>query len=498
MAGTAAATFTTALLATTSTVVLHSNDSEVWGLHLLMSALVLRVALRPKPAAPWRLGLVLGLAVSHHLTAILLVPLVVGAAWPPRESTSLARYAARIGTAGLQGIAGSSLGLLLFATLMLGGDGAWRWGETQTLAGLLHHVSRADYGVLQLSLHQETVSVLAQWQRALGSVCAAFTAGLSRSPLLAAVMLAAVAFGAWRTVPAGVSRGAWLGLAGSVAVTVLGFPALHNIDPTGPFGAWILSRFDLMPLLVLVVPLAVALANVRGWANAVRRRVLLGTLALGLVALQLSNTARRGLPADDTTVERYAVDLLRTPTPGVTAIVFGTDDHRTFPVLFAQAVLGEGPDVLYVDASLLAHPWYRAWLRQRVPTLPDIDKPVRLMGAIWQHPTLSATPIYLANDFSIPSSRLDRVPEGLLWRIVVPAGLRREPPPGVEVVLARHRAAFARYLPGRGPKTPAASHPFTADLAAHYNERTAQLVAALSATGRPRQAEALAAELLTP
>src|SRR5690606_18525568 len=145
--------------------------------------------------------------------------------------------------------------------------------------------------------------------------------------------------------------------------------------------------------------------------------------------------------SDDDGVERYAIDLLRTPTPGRRAFVFGTDDHRTFPVLFAQAVLGHGPEVVYVDASLLAHPWYRAQLRARVPELPDAEKPLQLIGALWSDPRFAASEVYLANIFSRPARSLALAPQGILWRV-----LRPDEQASPLDVLPAHRAALARYV----------------------------------------------------
>jgi hypothetical protein len=196
------------------------------------------------------------------------------------------------------------------------------------------------------------------------------------------------------------------------------------------------------------------------------------------------------VPSQDDGVQRYAEDLLRTPPPGTPALVFGTDDHRTFPVLFARQVLGAGEHVVYVDASLLAHPWYRARLRRALPWLPDVDKPLRLMGAIWADPAHRDTPIYLANLFSRPATTLPVVPEGILWR-VLPSHV---PPPSVDAVVAAHLDALSRYRPPPRP-SPHPGHPWTADLVAAYHQGHRKLVAALRAEGRTAQADDLAARV---
>jgi hypothetical protein len=477
-AGRGPATAAIAVLATASPVLVHASDSEVWGPHLLACAIVLRVCARPS-VRPWQLGLALGLAVSHHLTAALLLPVVVGAAWPrPLSATRLLGVAA-------QGIGAGLVGLLPYATLAVGAGGAWRWGDTRSLEGLVHHVLRADYGVLSLSLHTEDPAVLAQWSRALGVVGSAVSGGLASGTVAAVLVLLGVAALAVRR-PAAAAPGVWWGLWGSMLASTLAFPAAHNIDPHSPFGAWILERFDLLTILLWAPAWAVAAARLHARARGRVGRRLLALGAAALVATQLWRAGVRGLPSSDGGVERYAEDLLRTPAPGELAIVIGTDDHRVFPVLFVQHVLGHGSRTLYVDASLLSHAWYREQLRRRFPALPDEGKPVALVRALWADPALRDTPIYLANVFSRPAASLPVVPQGVLWRVLPP----HRPPPSPARIVDDHVAALRRYdLPL--PSVRHAAHPWTDDLAAAYNEGTLRLLAALSAEGRAAEADAL-------
>ncbi|MCA9712271.1 MAG: hypothetical protein KDK70_40920, partial [Myxococcales bacterium] len=190
-------------------------------------------------------------------------------------------------------------------------------------------------------------------------------------------------------------------------------------------------------------------------------------------------------PSGDDGVERYAHDLLHTPPPG-RALVIGTDDHRVFPILFVQQVRGQAPDVLYVDASLLSQPWYREHLRARWPELPEIDKPVALIGALWSDPAWADTPILLANVFSRPASQLPVVPYGLLWRVLPPHDRQVTP----QRVIDDHLAALARYGTPPAPAS-APAHPWTADLHAAYHEGTERLLAALRAEGRDAERRAL-------
>lgn len=477
-AGRAPATVAVAVLATASPVLVHVHDSEVWGPHLLAAALIVRLCARADPR-PWQLGLGFGLAVSHHLSAVLLLPVVVGAAWPRPWSWR------RLATNAAQGVGAGLAGLSPYLTLAIGSGGPWRWGETHSAGGLLRHVLRADYGVLALSLHPEDPAVIDQWSRGVRVVGSALSGGLASSAWAAALVLVLVAALALRR-PAAAAPGPWWGLWGSVLATTLAFPAAHNIDPTSPFGAWILERFDLLTILLWAPPWAVAAGRVLARAPTRPARAVLALFAATLVATQVARSIARGLPSGDDGVERYARDLLRTPPPDRLAIVIGTDDHRIFPILFVQHVLHEGTATLYVDASLLSQPWYRRHLRARLPALPEVDKPVALVGALWADAALRDTPIYLANVFSRPAASLPVVPHGVLWRVVAP----HEPPPTAAEVTAEHLAALRRY--GAPPSSPAApAHPWTDDLANTYNDGTRRLLAALHAEGRDADARAL-------
>lgn len=466
---------TAAFVASAHVVVLHVDDAEVWGPLVFAAAGLLHLA-ETRTRAPWQVGAAFGAALAVHLTAVWLLPLVVHAAWPCDGARARALARALLG-----GVAGTLLGLSIFATLAIGDPEApWRWGALDHASGVLRHVLRSDYGTFSLSLHDADPEPLAQLGRAAGSWVRAWSAGLLEHPAWSLALLGAIGVGvrlAWPRERPGLGlaiASAWL-LSGVV------FPLLHDIDPGSAFGGWILERFDILPLALSVVPLSVALAAVARALRPGAPRRLAQLTAVALLAKQLATTAELGVPADDDAIEVYARDVLRTPEPGAPAIVLGTDDHRSFAILFAQAVLGEGADVIYIDASLLAHPWYRAMLRRRMPALPDEDKPVRLLVALWSTPEHRAIPVYLANDFSQPSTTLPRVPEGVLWRVLPPAE------PGVaeldaspDAVVARHVAARARLV---GP--PAAAHsPFAADLAAAWAEPDARLRAALAHGGR--------------
>ncbi|MFV8756202.1 protein O-mannosyl-transferase family [Nannocystaceae bacterium ST9] len=507
------------LIASSPLVIAHVPDCEVWGVHLLLSALFLRAATRSKLHASdpmqarrhaLRLGLWLGLAVSHHQTAIFLIPIAIAAALPePLRLRPLLIHA-------LMGVAGSLIGLLPWLTLAIGSGGAWRWGDTQSAAGLLHHVLRADYGTTQLSLHEGPVTAAATIGRMLANLGEVLSSGLVTSAWFGGLLLLATAV----ALGSSLRRGASSNLAGSQATVIglmlgllaasVGFAAIQNIDPASAPGAWILERFDLLPLLLWIPLLALALGEIhdrlRPSLAGVRPALLAGgaiAIALVLLAAQLGALLDRGRPADERSVELAALDLVETPDPTgptlpgtpIRAIVLGTDDHRSFPVLYVQSVLGAGEHVLYVDAILFTQPWYRAWIRRRFPELPDAEKPLELIGALWSDPRLDDVPIYLANVFSRPANELAKVPEGLLWRVVPP----HDHPIFVpeqwtsEAIVERHLAACDRMairaddFPSDRSDRAAWAHPWSSDLRYAYVEKAHALVRALERSGDRRR-----------
>lgn len=487
------------LIAASPGFVAHAYDSEVWGPLLAATGIFVHMCVRARSPRPLWLGLALGLAVTTHLTAILLLPLAVAAAWPEPAPADDRRQTIAVLRAGLEGVAGSALGLTFFATLSLGRGGAWRWGDVREPAGLLRHVVRGDYGVVALSLHTERPPVWTLWRRSFAAIADAVLVGLGdltvTSPAARTVAASIAATGVLALVlwllrsaakasprPPGWSPALARGWAVSLLLSAAAFPAAHNISPDSPFGAWILARFDLLTLVLLIAPMAAALTAV---GHAVKARsTRLGVVLAVAGALLVGVQAVRGVghrAALDGGVEAHAVDLLESATPG--AIVFGTDDHRTFPALYAAEVLGAGGDTVYVDASLLAHPWYRERLAARRPDIPWQSQPIATMNAVWTTPGLERQPIYIANHFSRPSTTLPVVPEGLSLRVIPPTTT----PPGPEAVLEAHLAALGRMrarprdFAGR---THPAVFPFSADLWAVYVRRHRELAEGLRRAGR--------------
>ena len=472
------------LIAMSPVFVRHAYDAEVWGPHVFFCALVLLCASQRR--SPLLIGLALGAAVANHLTAILLLPIAMGAAWPEGGG------AKPVFRAGLLGILGSAICLLIFGTLAFGHGGAWRWGDTQTWSGWIHHVTRGDFGSFQLSIQKHGAPpVTDRLARVLSSLGDTWTAGAVRSPWLVSILLGVV----WlcSQLHKRMPRPLYVGWISCLCLTTIVFPCAQNIDPSTAFGRWINERFDLLPVLLWTPVFVATIHRFHGHAAIHRVRAVLIPAALTILAAQAMRSWHER-PRLLQGTEVYARDMLDSPgTPD--AIIVGTDDHRTFPALYVSAVSPSAGHALYIDAALLYHPWYRAWLLQQRPDLPLQDLPLKTISAIWETPALQDTPIYLSNVFSKPASRLPLVPEGLLLRVVPP----QAPPDFIapEALARRHLEATARIVGTRadfrGADEPE-TDPFGANLWTHYALGASELARNLDAVGRPDLAEEIASD----
>lgn len=475
-----------ALIAISPLAIRHAYDAEIWGPHLFFCGLVLLLAVQRRGALI--IGLALGAAIANHLTAVLLIPIAVGAAWPdPLDRRSLLR-------AGALGVLGSAVCLIVFATLAIGDGGAWRWGDTSSLSGWLHHVTRGDFGALQLSIQKHDVPPLAaRLGRVLTSIGDVWTIGALRTPWVVGSVLAATLWATRRS--SRVRRPLYVGWVCSILLTTIVFPAAQNIDPSTAFGRWINERFDLLPALLWAPVIASALHRASSFEASRRLRpVLIPALGM-LVAAQFAR-AWHERPQLLQGTETYANDMLRNPG-SEDAIIFGTDDHRTFPALYVSSVSPAPGHALYIDAALLYHPWYRKWLNRQRPELPLRNLPLNTITEILQTPHLADTPIYLANVFSRPASRMPLVPEGVLLRVVPPHAPAEFTAP--DALAQRHLEATAR-LSGtreqfRGAEDPEVD-PFGADLWGRYILGASELTRNFDAVGRPDLADKIVADAL--
>lgn len=350
---------------------------EVYALAAAAVALALRTALAPDPR-PLRLGCLVGLSIVAHPAAAGALPLALAALLPagPR-ARRLLRLAA-----------GLLLGLSPFLVLPLL---AWRdpplcWGQPDTWARWSEHLLRSQYGSGPGLPWPERLSLLSELILRPFGLWLPAALGL---PLL----LAAVRRRAAPTAPVRSPSGWPLALSAAAAL-LLCLAAWSHPVPDDDARARLVG--SALPALVLCAALAgLGLAGLEARLGP-RRAALLPLLLLLLPLLgrgqALAGPDARlfGLALDQSgarLAESYAALAFEEAPPGSVLIAnrLGSTDLFGFPLLFRQIALGQRPDLLLIDRSLLRAPWYREQLRARepalIPALAALERELEAAGA---------------------------------------------------------------------------------------------------------------------
>jgi hypothetical protein len=326
--------------------------AEVYTLHalLLTVALGLLLAWSARQAARGRVGLLalasltVGLALGNHLTTVILVPLGLA-------------YAGAVGgrTVSVRGwlvvVLAFLLGLAIYAYLPLRAahGPAANWGDPSTPERFLQHVTGADYRGYLLG-------------RPLGQV-------LLRVPVVARLLVEQFTWPGIALLCLGIWDG-WERLRRETAL-LLGialanalFALVYNAEG---------SQVYLLPAYV-VSALFVGLGVAWLWRLVAReaptrwRGLALATLALGTLLMPVARAATAYGAVDasgDYEALDYALAALQAAPAGEP--LYPSSDEETFPLWYAQEVLGVRPDAPIVNLRLLRLAWYRAHLAQRYP-----------------------------------------------------------------------------------------------------------------------------------
>ncbi len=332
----------------------YARVAEVFSLNNALVALALWAALVDVEQRSTRsaalFGLSSGLALANHQTALfVLAPIGAWRLWQhPRAKV----------------LVGAGLGgLSLYLTLLVTGRTATSvtWGDTTTLTGLYRHITRADYGTLQLAN-----GGLATDSTSLG----AFIAAYFKSETLQTFgigLLFAIAGLVWstrktHTQAVRLTLGVW-------ALYLGVFGSLSNLPLNVPLTLGVVSRFWQMPhlLLCLVAGLAVL------WVP--RERVTL-PLSLALVLLLGVVNAREIEFGGNHLLRQFAEQILLKRRPNALAMVQG--DVIGNPVRYLQACEHVRPDVWVIDQPQLTFDWH-------VRRLKQVDPGLNFAGTKW-HP----------------------------------------------------------------------------------------------------------------
>ncbi len=474
-----ASVLTAATLAFSALMWKLSTHAEVFALNALIAlAILAAVGQKFRLSGTGRavsLATLAGLGLSGHHSIVLLAPIgIFGWIRGMRESTNR-RLAVVLSLVGL------AVGLLPYAYLVASADlsDGLVWGETSSLEGLVHHFLRRDYGTFTLAISDEGATAAAHvWRlgHALGTE-------LYYAPMVIIVVGAWVLLGPrpsedaaaaeepaeenaepdWMSPPEDWENDRISGLHETALRADMVTEELDTVSqepsdecmPTRP-GSWclaisfllagpvfigrfnlpleglslaIVERFYLLPLVLLVIPLARGIDTLFGvWVRSVN---VAGPATVAAVCLGIfvSYDAVREHHRPD--VEYYLVNTLTSAEHS--AIILGTGDHRLYGFWYVQAVRGHRPDVTYVDPVMLHYDWYR----DRVEAALDLDLPDPIGGnldtRILAFALLDAgRPLYLANRFtdSIVQS-FATYPAGTLIR-VLPPGARLPTPEELE------------------------------------------------------------------
>lgn len=290
--------------------------TEVYGLNLLAAAALLwSVVAGWSPF--WR-GFLLGLALTTHLTSLLLLPLVL-ALTPPRGWLRLAL--------------GLTLGLLPYIWLpwWLHPDSPVVWGDPSTLQGWWWLVSGRIY--------QPNLAHFDQIE-------------LRLTPWLAALARQFAWWGWGLLLP-----GLWRRRRDRLALALLGSAGLYGLYAL-TYAAVDATVFFLPGLLLLSVLLAFTPPS---WG-----RVCL-ILPLTLLALNFDRISLH----HDLSLRLTAQPTLAAAPPRAVLMTMG--DESLFTLWYFQAVERQRADVILVDANLFAFDWYRRRLSRQHPDLPPLE-----------------------------------------------------------------------------------------------------------------------------
>jgi hypothetical protein len=357
-----------ALFGVNPTVWLHATGAEVFGLNAMFVGLALylwsRVENNRSKGDVLALLFACGLAMSNHHTFVFVgVPLVVRSLWVTRHD---------LGARGIvMAIVFGLLGLLPYLYLMAASASAAAvsWGDETSVAGLVDHVLRRDYGTFSMGRTSEQSAFVAQgtflptlwlmWGRA-------FSRLLWLGPLLA---LAGLYFGMKNRQTRKVA---------TILLLILGcyclcFCTLSNLSTAIPLWRGILGRFCIQSDLILAIASGLGLACLLRRLGTTSPWLRLASVGVG-VLLVIGVACNAGqVNAHNNTVLRDFVTTAFASLPPDAIVISAMGDDVAGAVRYFHEVERLRPDVTHLDSDFLGKPWYLARTRRlaRDVNLPE-------------------------------------------------------------------------------------------------------------------------------
>ncbi len=423
----------TLLLGFSKTFWMQALSVEVYSLHLFLISIILFLVLQTReqgsPRGWFITAYLLGLSFTNHMTTILLVPGMLSLYFSARGFRKESwRTLGRTVPLFLLG-----LSAYLYLPLRAAAPPLMNWGDPSNLERLIWHLGGKQYRVWIFS------SPEAAWRQ-----LTAFLTGLPQEFAIVGLVMAVIGlFGLWRA-----SRQLAFGLSLLFVVCVLYAVNydIHDID------SYFLLAYCCLGLWAGVGLLVAGSWWVRfsGWKGSV-----VGTLLVAAGLIPLAASYRTMDQSQNYLVEDYTQNLFRSVDRG--GVVFSYQwDYWVSASYYVQYVRGERTDVTVVDKELLRRSWYLNDLARRYPVFMErcrveveafrkelfkfehdlpYEGPVieaRFVGMIRAMivKSMASGPVYVTPEIEEQfTDGYQRVPEGLVFRVVPDTGFRpvREP-----------------------------------------------------------------------
>jgi hypothetical protein len=470
-----AASITVGLFAMGPVVLRFHTEAEVFALNNLVVATVLWLSAANGPLVGTSrivgLTLVAGLGMSNHLTCVLIAPVgILGIVRGFREATQPRTQIAALA------VAMFVVGLLPYLYLLAAPNTLGSWAPIDDLSGLLRHFLREDYGGPGAFAPRGVPVPLVD-----NVVALAETVGESWMWVPAVVGAAWLAVLLARRGTDREPRWGWWMLALSL---VLAGPLLASrfnkqLDEEG---LYVISRFHMLPVLLLALPIANVIDSLGGRVVARLRSSRLRTDAagLGLALAMLVTSSALSLPrvtkAYSPAMERALRNMLASLPPR--AIVVGSFDLLRFGSAYVQSVLGERTDI-----SVVGWPSTRANVLRRTGisiahVVSDDMATVRLAETL----LASGRPVFADERVAAMMQKLPSYPYGLVFRVLA----RDTTAPPIEEVFAINKALYSAFI--FDYTLPHVDDGFPAETHRWYGRAWRILAGPLSAVGRPEDA----------
>jgi hypothetical protein len=497
-----AAALALGVYACSSLALQHYSHAEVFALNGLLVALILGLAApRPWLAPALRLpslSLVFGLGLSHHHSVVLVGPLVVfGALIALRSSRGCC---GRVVVVSALAFACGCLPQLLLVIWSRSPDAyLYSPGPVESWGDFWHLFFRRDYGTFNLAAQApgQTSDLWLRMGLLLRSLVEAWNVLL---------LVAVVAFVQRLRQGSALVRWSWAMLLASLLLAGPLFQLRANIELSGSVASWeVAERFYLLPLQLLLIPVATglqlgsawvlgALPRIQQWLHGITRwplQVFAGVLVAAGLITQAAVNVRATAIRRSGSVEDHLRGLLHTLPTG--AIVLASSDDELYAGSYLQCVTGIRPDVTLLNPAMLAKPWFARRLAGRLPGCrwPPLALEQFLELLVDQCPQ----PVFVSDTvMAVPAvqallQRRASIQTGSLRRLVKPGEAAVAP----AQLLALNKQLFSRAVKAKRPLSLA--HGWASLPALHYRFAWLRLAADLQAAGRPdlaREARALA------